>query len=321
VSHNAPVVSVVTPVYNGEPYLTECIESVLGQSYEPFEYLIVDNQSTDHTLEIARAYERRDERVRVLAPPEFVSGDANANRALRAIDPNATYVKVVHADDWIYTDCTSRMVALAEEHPSVGVVASFRRIDETVRPAKPPAIAVLPGRDVCRSTLLGGPYDYLFGSPTSLLLRADLVRARPEFYNVENPFDADVEACLDVLRACDFGFVHEVLTYTRRHEGAESSYFFRNGAQQPAAVERLLRFGPVYLEQDEYQRKLAVLVAEYVRFVALHPWRLRNAEFRAFHSDAARRLAPGVRMGDLARGAVRQAVVSGRRIGRAVRTA
>ena len=60
-----PFVWVVTPVHNGERYLAECIESVLGQTYDNWEYLVVDNCSTDGTSEIVRAYCERDERVRL----------------------------------------------------------------------------------------------------------------------------------------------------------------------------------------------------------------------------------------------------------------
>jgi glycosyltransferase involved in cell wall biosynthesis len=49
-----PLVSVVTPVYNGAEYLRQCIESVLAQSYENWDYLIVNNCSKDRTLEIAQ---------------------------------------------------------------------------------------------------------------------------------------------------------------------------------------------------------------------------------------------------------------------------
>lgn len=312
-----PLVTVVTPVYNGEQYLVECIESVLGQTYEQFKYLIVDNCSTDATLEIARRYEDADPRIRVLAPRDFVSGDANANRALREIEPDSRYVKIVHADDSIYPECIAKMTALAQQHPSVGVVASYRRLGDAVVPRRVPESPVVSGREVALSTLLGTPYDYLFGSPTTLLLRADLVRARPEFYNVTNPFDADVEACLDLLRECDFGFVHEELTFTRRHESAASSYFFRNGAQRPAAIERVLKFGPLYLERNEYERKLAVVVAEYVRFMMMHLAKLRSAEFREFHREVVFRLGRQIPVTDLVRGAARQVLVSGRRLRRA----
>jgi len=57
--HEPPLVSIVTPVYNGEPYLAECIESVLAQTYPNWEYIIQNNCSTDRTLEIASEYGKK----------------------------------------------------------------------------------------------------------------------------------------------------------------------------------------------------------------------------------------------------------------------
>ena len=61
------LISVVTPVYNGERYLRECIESVLTQSYTNWEYIIVNNASTDHTLAIIEEYARSESRIRITA--------------------------------------------------------------------------------------------------------------------------------------------------------------------------------------------------------------------------------------------------------------
>ena len=57
--------SLVTPVYNGEAFLAKCIDSVLAQTYRNFEYLIVNNCSTDRSLEIALDYAGKDNRIRV----------------------------------------------------------------------------------------------------------------------------------------------------------------------------------------------------------------------------------------------------------------
>ncbi len=62
-----PLVSVVTPVHNGEAFLAECIESVLAQSYDRWEYTIVNNCSTDRSLEVAERYAQKDSRVRVIS--------------------------------------------------------------------------------------------------------------------------------------------------------------------------------------------------------------------------------------------------------------
>ena len=202
-----PLVSVVTPVYNGAAYLAECIESVLGQTYDRFEYVISDNRSTDDSLAIAQSYAERDDRLRVVAHEEHLTHHLESwNRSMRLIADDASYVKVVHADDWLFDDCLARMVALSEEHPSVGLVGAYRLDEDRVNLDGVPArTTVLPGRDVARAALLGRPWPYLFGSPTSTMVRADLVRKRERFYYEVN-IHADSEVCLDVLSESDFGF-------------------------------------------------------------------------------------------------------------------
>ena len=105
-----PLVSVLTPVYNGERYLVECIESVLAQTYQNWEYIIVNNCSTDRTLEIAEKFAAQDKRIRIHNNETFVGCDANGNIAFRQISLDSKYCKVVHADDWLYPECIMRMV-------------------------------------------------------------------------------------------------------------------------------------------------------------------------------------------------------------------
>ena len=105
----SPLVSVVTPVFNGEAGLDECIESVLGQTYKNFEYVIVNNRSTDRTLEIAKCYAEKDPRIRIHDNDTFVEAVENHEIALRQISPESRYCKVVQADDWIFPECLERM--------------------------------------------------------------------------------------------------------------------------------------------------------------------------------------------------------------------
>src|SRR5206468_7458596 len=120
-----PLVTVVTPVYNGEKYLTECIESVLAQTYQNWEYIIVNNCSTDRSLEIAQSYAEQDVRIRIHNNQEFVGKEANENIAFRQISPASTYCKMVHADDWLFPECIARMVAVAETNSTVGIVGAY----------------------------------------------------------------------------------------------------------------------------------------------------------------------------------------------------
>ena len=63
--NNKPFVSIVTPVYNTEKYLAECIDSVLAQTYQNWEYIIVDNCSTDKSPLIAESYACKDSRIKI----------------------------------------------------------------------------------------------------------------------------------------------------------------------------------------------------------------------------------------------------------------
>src|SRR6266581_1256369 len=80
-----PLVSLVTPVYNGEKYLAECIESVLVQTYQNWEYIIVNNCSTDRSREIAEGYAKQDARIRIHTNQKFVGMIQNHNIAFRQI--------------------------------------------------------------------------------------------------------------------------------------------------------------------------------------------------------------------------------------------
>ena len=263
--HLQPLVSVVTPVFNGEKYLAECIESVLAQTYENWEYVIVDNCSTDRTMEIAQMYQRRDARIHVNENREFLPHISNWNRALRQITTDCKYCKVVHADDQLFPDCLTRMVEVAEANPSVGIVGAYRLDGKAISlDGFPSDRTVVSGREICRSSLLGGPY--VFGTPTSLLIASDVIRSREAFYN-ESILHADSEACYDVLRTSDFAFVHEVLTYTRRHD---RSVTHRHRSLDTLVLDRFLRlrrYGPEYLSEEEYRYTLKRNTTRYYRFL------------------------------------------------------
>jgi glycosyltransferase involved in cell wall biosynthesis len=292
-----PLVSVVTPVYNGAEYLAECIESVLRQTYRNWEYVIVDNCSTDGTLEIAQGYADRDPRIRIESPGVFVDLVESGNRTLREISSSSKYTKVLHADDWLFPECLAQMVELAEANPTVGVVSAYRLEETSVTlTGLSYSISVLSGRDICRSTLLGEPHPFLFGSPTSLLIRSDFVRARDPFYDreysvsEEYPFTEDVAACCEILRVSDFGFVHQVLTFTRRDARSPYSAYSQLGANLPEHLNLIANYGPAYLAKEEYRRLLAVYLARYGFFLVRRLPRLANPMFRSYHRPAVRNI-------------------------------
>jgi glycosyltransferase involved in cell wall biosynthesis len=278
-----PLVSVVTPVYNAEKYLAECIKSVLAQTYENWEYVIVNNCSTDRSLEIVQHYAQQDTRIRIHDNAEFLNQMQNWNHAMRQISPESKYCKVVHADDWLFPECLARMVEVAEAHPSVGIVSAYR-LDETRvnLDGLPYPSTVMPGREICRLSLLGG--ISVFGSPTSLLIRSDIVRSREAFYNASF-IHVDREVCFDVMQDHDFGFVHQVLTFTRRHNESVTSLTHRFNTRRQDNLIIFLRYGPVYLSEEEYEQRLEQVLESYHRFLARSVFKLKGSEFWNYHRN------------------------------------
>jgi glycosyltransferase involved in cell wall biosynthesis len=119
------LVSVVIPVRDGEPYLADCLDSVLAQSYPNLEVVISESGSTDATAEILASY--RDERLSVLAsPPQALSVHENWSRAMTSA--HGEFVKLVCQDDLLLPDCLAAQTRLFAEHPDAVLVCGRRRI-------------------------------------------------------------------------------------------------------------------------------------------------------------------------------------------------
>ena len=277
-----PRVSVVTPAYNGEEYLRECVESVLAQTYPNWDYTIVNNCSTDRTLEIANEYAARDPRIRVVNNATFVRAVENHNIAVRQMAPESKYCKIVAADDWLFPECIERMVAVAEAHPGVAIVGAYglRGGTRVAWDGLPYPSTVVSGRDVCRMNFLRGVY--VFGAPTSLLFRADVVRSRNAFFNESN-VHADKEVCFDILQHHDFGFVHQVLTYMRVQPNSLSADAVRHKRNLASGLNDLVTYGPVFLSAEEMEERLREQLRRYYADLGRLAFQRPGREFWAFH--------------------------------------
>lgn len=116
----SPIVSVVMSVYNGRAFLTEAVDSILAQSYGDFEFIIIDDGSTDRTSEILSDYARRDARVRVLRH-ENQGRAASLNKGIGVAQTK--YIARMDADDVALPQRFEKQVAFLEQHPDVGLLS------------------------------------------------------------------------------------------------------------------------------------------------------------------------------------------------------
>jgi glycosyltransferase involved in cell wall biosynthesis len=303
---SCPAVTVLTPVYNGEEYLVECIESVLAQDYGDWEYHIVNNCSTDRSLQIAESYAKNDRRIHVHTNSRFVSAIENHNGAFALVPRDSRFCKVVSADDWIMPDCIGKMVNLAETHPNVGIVGCYQRSGSTIKwRGIDPAVSVVSGREAGRLGLLKSVH--VFGTPTSVLYRADLLRMRESFFPHPRSY-ADCSACYEALQHCDFGFLHEILSVERVHSEQWSAAMDKLDAGTVGYLDILLQYGPVYLSAPEFAARKKEVFDSYYRGLGGCLLKLKGREFWNFHRSRLREVGCELAWARIAKAAILEAV-------------
>lgn len=261
-----PLVSVVTPFHNTAEYLAECIESVIHQSYQNWEYTLLDNCSTDGSDRIARKYAASEPRIRLLRNDTLLPQAQNYNAALSQISAQSSYCKMVQADDWIYPECLERMVKIAESDSLIGIVSSYALWgDHILGDGLPYTTTVLPGPEICRQQLLTSLF--LFGSPTTLLYRSEIVRGTSPFFDPSTLHD-DTDVCYRILQTWKLGFAHQILSFSRIDKSSLMSRARQLGTGPIDKFLQLSKFGPVFLEPNELAVCLETCKSDYYRFLA-----------------------------------------------------
>jgi hypothetical protein len=159
---SAPVLSVLMTAYNRERYIASSIESVLAQTFDDFELVVVDDGSTDATVDIARRFARRDRRVRVEVNERNLGDYANRNRA--AALASGSLLKYHDSDDLLYPHCLAAMVPPMLAHPG----AAFGLSPARYWPGGPCPMLLTPRMSYQREFLGSGMFN---AGPAGAILR------------------------------------------------------------------------------------------------------------------------------------------------------
>lgn len=116
------MISVIVPVYNVEPYVEKCLDSILAQTYRDLEILVIDDGSTDQCGEICDAYAGKDRRIRVF---HTENRGLSAARNLGLDHMQGQYIGFVDSDDWIEPDMYERLLEIAEQTDADLVTCRF----------------------------------------------------------------------------------------------------------------------------------------------------------------------------------------------------
>jgi glycosyltransferase involved in cell wall biosynthesis len=243
-------------VYNGEPYLHEALESILQQSFGDFEFLIINDGSTDRTREIVLSYS--DPRICLLDNPGNLGLTRSLNRGLALA--RGEFVARQDADDISEPQRLARQVAFLQAHPEVALLGTwYTKINNE-------------GTLIAKRKL---PCDYtdlrwrlLFSCPfvhSCVMLRKAAVLEQIGFYNEDFDYSQDFELWRRIARRLPVANLNEYLGRWRENPGSMTSTYgsrTREGVQlRIATVADLLGWDPsqVALNEMRFRRMTALL--------------------------------------------------------------
>lgn len=206
------LVSIVTPVYNAEKYISDTIESVLDQTYKNFELLLIDDHSTDNSYKIIKNYESDDSRIRVLQT-EINSGAAVA-RNTGIENAKGQYIAFVDSDDKWYNTKLEKQISFMKEKAVGFTYTKFELIngDGSLKKSATALPEKLSYSDLLKNTAIACSTVVIDRSIIGDF-RMPLVRR-----------GQDTATWLKILRQYDFAYlVDETLNKYRAVEGSLSS--------------------------------------------------------------------------------------------------
>lgn len=229
------MISVCIPTYNGAKYLEDCLDSVLSQTLEDIEILVVDDGSTDVTYNILECYAARDQRIRLYRNDQNLGLVGNWNRCIELA--RGEWVKFVFQDDLIAPTCLESMLAVSQPDTALVVCRRDFLFDEaTGEDARryylehPAPDTVFDGnhhisaQDVCEKVFNNIGVN-IFGEPTAVLMRRN-VFSRYGLFNPDLIMVCDTEYWTRVASHTGFMYLPETLASFRVHAGSTSAYNF-----------------------------------------------------------------------------------------------
>jgi len=206
-----PNVSVITPVYNAEEFLRETIESVLNQTYEDFEYLLIDDCSTDSSAEIVKSY-KEDSRIKYIKLKENSGAAVARNTGLE--NAEGRYIAFIDSDDKWYPEKLEKQLTFMGNHQEAFTYTKYERVSEE------------------KGEILGAPdfpqrVNYSGLLKNTAIACSTVVIDRQVVGDFRMPLvrkGQDTATWLKILREHDYAYlVDEVLNQYRSREGSLSS--------------------------------------------------------------------------------------------------
>lgn len=229
---NKGLISIVMPIYNGASLISETLESIINQSYENWELIIVNDKSTDNTADIINSYMKKDNRIRLINLEENCGGPAKP-RNIGIENSIGKYVSLIDADDMWHKDkllvCTQYLDSDIIYHKEKYF---YKNIDDggicAIRD-------VLKINNLHKDMLINGN---IF-SPSAIIVKKEIFLNNKfnetiEYHGVE---DFDLWLRLAKINIYKYKFIDDTLGYYRLHDGGISKNFKKHGQKERRLIQ------------------------------------------------------------------------------------
>lgn len=217
---NKILVSILSPVYNVENYLSQCLDSIICQSYSNLQIVLIDDGSKDNSWQIMQEYAAKDSRIEIYHQ-ENQGVATTRNHLVEKV--KGDYVLFVDSDDWIELDMVEYLLGISEKYNS-GITMCDRVINDIIPSDKEPLISILVQEKAIEDFL---KHDYFVGSLWNKLLERNLLYNLK--FNNEISFGEDALFCWDVLQKLQTVVISsKQLYHYRMNDGSISHSSFGN---------------------------------------------------------------------------------------------
>ncbi|MEO8761222.1 MAG: glycosyltransferase family 2 protein [Bacteroidia bacterium] len=284
---NNMLISVCIPTYNGGKYLEACLQSVSQQTFTDFEIIICDDCSADNTLEIVKAFQQKDTRIKLSINQKNLGLVGNWNRCLELAQ--GEWIKFVFQDDLITPTCLQKMLGLATDKTQMVLcerefifeseVANDIKLEYTnnvlrmYKAIGKEGVQHLSPQKACDLINKYVPANF-FGEPTSVLFRKSVINEIGIFNPTINQH-CDLEYWLRLASAYGFEYTSEKLVSFRIHNSSTTQ---KNNAEKYFSifyVERivliyLLLFNPIYKSYRKHSSLFGLFNLRYTLFYVIY---------------------------------------------------
>lgn len=207
-------VSVLMPVYNAEKYLDTAIGSILNQTFKDFEFIIIDDGSSDLSWQVVKSWSKKDPRIKPFRNKINLRTTKTLNKGLKKA--RGKYIVRMDADDWSYPDRIARQYQFMEENTGIGVSGGTIEIcDEKLKPINKRGYPKT-DKEVREKIFRYSPFAH-----PSTIWRSGLLK-KVGGYNENLPLSQDYELYFRIGKYSKFGNLNKTLLKLRTHNDSSS---------------------------------------------------------------------------------------------------